>query len=94
VLTFATSTYGTGRIAAIGDSSITEDATNGCGHGTFLGYNDPSYDNGLMVANGIAWLANGSGGGGDTQAPTVSITAPLKWRDCSRDGLRQRNRLG
>jgi len=49
-----------------------------CGHGTFLGYNDPSYDNGLMVANGIAlaWQ-NGSGGGGDTQAPTVSITAPL-----------------
>jgi len=76
-VTFATSTYGTGRIAAIADSSVTEDATNGCGHSTFLGYNDPSYDNGLMVANGIAWLANGSGGGGDTQAPTVSITAPL-----------------
>lgn len=76
-VTYATSNYGTGRIAAIADSSITEDATNSCGHGTFLGYNDPSYDNGLMVANGISWLANGSGGGGDTQAPTVSITAPL-----------------
>lgn len=77
-VTFATSTYGTGRIAAIADSSVTEDATNNCGHSTFLGYNDPSYDNGLLVANGIAWLANGSGGGGgDTQAPTVSITAPL-----------------
>jgi hypothetical protein len=77
-VTYATSTYGTGRIAAIGDSSVTEDATNSCGHGTFLGYNDPSYDNGLLVANGISWLANGSGGGGgDTQAPAVSITAPL-----------------
>ena len=76
-VTFATSTYGSGRIAAIGDSSVTEDATNNCGHSTFLGYNDPSYDNGLMVANGISWLANGSGGGGDTQPPTVSITAPL-----------------
>ncbi len=77
-VTFATSTYGTGRIAAIADSSVTEDATNNCGHSTFLGYNDPSYDNGLLVANGIAWLANGSGGGGgDTQAPAVSITAPL-----------------
>ncbi len=77
-VTFGTSTFGTGRIAAIGDSSVTEDATNGCGHSTFLGYNDPSYDNGLMVANGIAWLANGSGGGGgDTTPPTVSITAPL-----------------
>ena len=74
-VTYATSTYGSGRVAAIGDSSITEDATNSCGHSTFLGYNDPSYDNGLLVANGIAWLANGSGGGGgDTTAPTVSIT--------------------
>jgi len=77
-VTYATSTYGSGRIAAIADSSVTEDATNNCGHSTFLGYNDPSYDNGLLVANGIAWLANGSGsGGGDTTPPTVSITAPL-----------------
>jgi hypothetical protein len=74
-VTYATSTYGTGRIAAIADSSVTEDATNGCGHSTFLGYNDPSYDNGLLVANGIAWLAGS--GGSDTQPPTVSITAPL-----------------
>ncbi|HEX3068969.1 MAG TPA: Ig-like domain-containing protein [Thermoanaerobaculia bacterium] len=76
-VTYATSTYGTGRIAAIADSSVTEDATNSCGHGTFLGYNDPSYDNGLLVANGIAWIANGTGGGGDITPPTVSITAPL-----------------
>lgn len=77
-VTYATSTYGTGRIAAIADSSVTEDATNSCGHSTFLGYNDPSYDNGLLVANGISWLANGTGGGGgDTTPPTVSITAPL-----------------
>jgi len=64
-VTYATSTFGSGRIAAIGDSSITEDATNGCGHKTFLGYNDPKYDNGLLVANGIAWLA----GGGGSQPP-------------------------
>ncbi len=74
-VTYATSTYGSGRIAAIADSSVTEDATNNCGHSTFLGYNDPSYDNGLLVANGIAWLAGS--GGSDTQPPTVSITAPL-----------------
>ncbi|HYM60781.1 MAG TPA: Ig-like domain-containing protein [Thermoanaerobaculia bacterium] len=73
-VTFATSTYGSGRIAAVGDSSTAEDATNGCGHGTFLGYNDPSYDNGIIIANAIAWLANG--GTPDTQSPTVSITAP------------------
>jgi hypothetical protein len=79
LVTFATSTYGTGRVAAVGDSSITEDATNGCGHTTYLGYNDPAWDNGLLIANAVAWLANGTTGGGggtDTQAPTVSITAP------------------
>jgi hypothetical protein len=78
-VTFATSTYGTGRVAAATDSSISEDATNGCSHTTYLGYNDPSYDNGLILANAIAWVSGstGSGGGGDTQAPTASITAPL-----------------
>ena len=77
-VTFATSTYGTGRVAAVGDSSITEDATNGCGHTTYLGYNDPAWDNGLLIANAVNWLANGTtgGAGGDTTAPTVSITAP------------------
>jgi hypothetical protein len=78
-VTFATSTYGTGRIAAVGDSSITEDATNGCGHTTYLGYNDPAWDNGLLIANAVYWLANGTtggGGGGDTTAPTVSVTSP------------------
>ena len=75
-VTFATSTYGTGRVAAVGDSSITEDATNGCGHTTYLGYNDPTYDNGLLIANAVYWLANGSGGGGDTTPPTTSIIAP------------------
>ncbi|HKS22282.1 MAG TPA: Ig-like domain-containing protein [Thermoanaerobaculia bacterium] len=77
-ITFATSTYGTGRVAAVGDSSTGEDATNSCSHTTYLGYNDPSYDNGLIYANAVAWLANGSGGGGggDTTPPTTSITAP------------------
>ncbi len=77
--TFATSTYGTGRVAAVGDSSVTEDATNNCGHTTYLGYNDTTYNNGLIIANAVAWLANGTtggGGGGDVTAPTVSITAP------------------
>jgi hypothetical protein len=76
-VTYATSTYGSGRLCAIGDSSVTEDATNGCGHTTYLGYNDPAWDNGLLVANGVYWLANGTGGGGgDTTLPTVSITSP------------------
>ncbi|MGA7616695.1 MAG: Ig-like domain-containing protein [Thermoanaerobaculia bacterium] len=79
-VTFATSTYGSGRVAAVGDSSTAEDATNGCGHKTYAGYEDPSYDNGLIIANAIAWLGNGStsggGGGTDTQAPATSVTWP------------------
>jgi hypothetical protein len=74
--TFATATFGAGRVAAVGDSSTAEDATNGCGHTTFLGYNDSTFDNGLILANAVSWLANGTGGGGDTTPPTVSITAP------------------
>jgi len=74
-VTFATSTYGSGRVAAVGDSSTGEDATNSCGHTTYLGYNDPSYDNGLIYANAVAWLAAG-GSPSDTQPPTVSISAP------------------
>ncbi len=76
-VTFATSTYGSGRVAAVGDSSTGEDKTNGCGHTTYLGYNDPSYDNGLIYANAVYWLANGAGGGGgDITPPTCTITAP------------------
>ncbi|MCU1245747.1 MAG: hypothetical protein JWN02_1657 [Acidobacteria bacterium] len=77
LVTYATSTYGAGRVAAVGDSSITEDATNGCGHTTYLGYNDPAWDNGKLIANGIAYVGGtGGGGGGDTTPPTVSITSP------------------
>ncbi|HEX3110225.1 MAG TPA: IPT/TIG domain-containing protein, partial [Thermoanaerobaculia bacterium] len=73
-VTFATSTYGTGRVAAVGDSSTGEDATNSCSHTTYLGYNDPSYDNGLIYANAVSWLANGLGSGGS--APTVTSFSP------------------
>jgi len=74
-VTFATSTYGTGRVAAVGDSSTGEDATNSCSHTTYLGYNDPSYDNGLIYANAVSWLANGSGSGGGS-APTITSFSP------------------
>jgi hypothetical protein len=73
-VTFATSTYGTGRVAAVGDSSTGEDATNSCSHTTYLGYNDPSYDNGLIYANAVSWLANGTSGGGS--APTITGFSP------------------
>ncbi|HEX8818482.1 MAG TPA: lamin tail domain-containing protein [Archangium sp.] len=73
-VTFATSTDGTGRIAAIGDSSPSEDATNGCGHATHNGWENTTYDNALIHLNAVAWLAGAGGTGGgttDTTAPTA-----------------------
>ncbi|WP_309892767.1 lamin tail domain-containing protein [Archangium sp.] len=72
-VTFATSTDGTGRIAAIGDSSPSEDATNGCGHNTYNGWENTTYDNALIHLNAMAWLAGAGTGGGttDTTAPTA-----------------------
>ncbi|WP_233262149.1 lamin tail domain-containing protein [Vitiosangium sp. GDMCC 1.1324] len=70
-VTFATSTDGTGRIAAIGDSSPAEDATNGCGHTTNNGWNETAYDNALIHLNAVAWLAGAGGGTADTTAPTA-----------------------
>lgn len=74
LVTFATSIYGSGRIAAIGDSSPAEDGTNGCGHTTYVGYNETTYDNGLIFANAVSWIT--SGGAADTQNPTASVTSP------------------
>ncbi|MFL5352281.1 lamin tail domain-containing protein [Archangium sp.] len=70
-VTFATSTDGTGRIAFIGDSSPAEDATNGCGHTTYNGWNETLYDNALIHLNAVAWLAGAGGGTSDTTAPTA-----------------------
>jgi hypothetical protein len=73
-VTFATSTDGLGRIAAIGDSSPSEDATNGCGHNTHNGWENTTYDNALIHLNAIAWLAGAGSGGGTTD--TIAPTAP------------------
>jgi len=74
-VTFATSTDGTGRIAAIGDSSPSEDATNNCGHTTHDGWDNTTYDNALIHLNAIAWLAGaGSGSNTATTPPPAQVT--------------------
>jgi chitodextrinase len=70
-VTFATSTSGKGRIAAIGDSSPSEDATNNCGHATHDGWANSTYNNALIHLNAIAWLASGGGSGADTTPPSA-----------------------
>jgi len=74
-VTFATTTDGTGRIAAIGDSSPAEDPTNNCGHATHDGWANATYDNALIHLNAVAWLA-GSGGGGGGGSDTTPPSAP------------------
>lgn len=59
-VTFATSTFGSGRVAAVGDSSPSEDETNNCNHNTHPGYTATQFDNALIFANAVAWLASGA----------------------------------
>lgn len=73
-VTFATATYGMGHVAAIGDSSPAEDATNSCGHSTNAGWTATMYDNALIHLNAVAWLGNASAGPTPTPTPTVTPT--------------------
>lgn len=59
-VTFATSVYGKGRVAAVGDSSVVGDKTR-CGDANAQGhYDDP--DNKLIVLRTIGWLAKKGNG--------------------------------
>ncbi|NOZ78427.1 MAG: hydrolase, partial [Acidobacteria bacterium] len=71
-VTFATAEYGQGRVAAIGDSSPAEDATNDCGHTTHDGWSASAYDNALIHLNAIAWLAGTASGGSGTPTEQIS----------------------
>ena len=72
-VTFATSTFGSGRVAAVGDSSPSEDETNDCNHNTHPGYTATQFDNALIFANAVAWLAAGPV---VPETASISITAP------------------
>jgi hypothetical protein len=64
---FATSTFGSGRVAFWGDSSPIDDGTGQSGNTLYDGWNDTSATNAALALNATAWLAgagSGSGGGG------------------------------
>jgi hypothetical protein len=64
---FATSTYGSGRVAYWGDSSPMDDGTGQSGNDLYDGWNDPAGTDAALALNATAWLAgSGSGGGGGT----------------------------
>ncbi|WP_069758546.1 hydrolase [Streptomyces sp. LUP47B] len=64
---FATSTFGSGRVAFWGDSSPIDDGTGQSGNTLYDGWNDSGATNAALALNATEWLAGGSSssGGGD-----------------------------
>lgn len=60
----ATSTYGSGRVMFIGDSSTIDDGTGESGNTLYNGWNDPAGTDSTVMLNGTEWLAGGTGSGG------------------------------
>jgi hypothetical protein len=76
---FATSTFGSGRVAYWGDSSPIDDGTGQSGNTLFNGWNDPAGTDAALALNATQWLAGGTGtggggGGGGTGTPTERVT--------------------
>jgi hypothetical protein len=72
---FATSTFGSGRVAFWGDSSPIDDGTGQSGNTLYDGWNDPGATNAPLALNATAWLSGGDGSGGTTPPPSTSCTA-------------------
>jgi hypothetical protein len=62
---FATSTFGSGRVAFWGDSSPMDDGTGQSGNTLYDGWNDTGATNAALALNATAWLSGEGDGGGD-----------------------------
>ncbi|MFJ7151396.1 hydrolase [Streptomyces sp. NPDC100445] len=69
---FATSAFGSGRVAFWGDSSPIDDGTGQSGNTLYDGWNDPTATDAALALNATAWL---SGAGGGTGGGSTSCTA-------------------
>ena len=75
---FATSTFGSGRVAFWGDSSPIDDGTGQSGNTLYDGWNDTGATNAALALNATAWLAGdgstgGGGGGGDGDCTAAQL---------------------
>ncbi|MFD7046521.1 hydrolase [Streptomyces mirabilis] len=61
---FATSTFGSGKVAFWGDSSPIDDGTGQSGNTLYDGWNDTGATNAALALNATEWLAGGSSSGG------------------------------
>jgi hypothetical protein len=68
----ASSTFGSGRVMFIGDSSAIDDGTGQSGNTLFNGWNDPAGTDSTVMLNGTEWLASGGTGG----TGSVTVTNP------------------
>ncbi|MCZ4100833.1 hydrolase [Streptomyces sp. SID13666] len=57
---FATSTFGSGRVAVWGDSSPIDDGTGQSGNTLYDGWNDSTATNAALALNATAWLSRAS----------------------------------
>ncbi|WP_020118036.1 hypothetical protein [Streptomyces canus] len=76
---FATSTFGSGRVAFWGDSSPIDDGTGQSGNTLYDGWNDSGATNAALALNATEWLsgASGSGDGGGGGGGSTCTSAQL-----------------
>ncbi|MCX5383945.1 hydrolase [Streptomyces sp. NBC_00083] len=69
---FATSTFGTGRVAFWGDSSPIDDGTGQSGNTLYDGWDDPAGTDAALALNATEWLSGATGSGGGTTSCTAA----------------------
>ncbi|MGK3941598.1 hydrolase [Streptomyces caeruleatus] len=74
---FATSTFGSGRVAFWGDSSPIDDDTGQSGNTLYDGWNDSGATNAALALNATEWLSGGSGGDGGGGGSTCTAAQLL-----------------
>ncbi|MFF7640290.1 hydrolase [Streptomyces canus] len=75
---FATSTFGSGRVAFWGDSSPIDDGTGQSGNTLYDGWNDSGATNAALALNATEWLSGASGSsGGDGGGGSTCTSAQL-----------------
>ncbi|MFF1479146.1 hydrolase [Streptomyces sp. NPDC058301] len=72
---FATSTFGSGRVAFWGDSSPIDDGTGQSGNTLFDGWDDPAGTDAALALNGTEWLAGAAGSSGGSTCAAAQLLA-------------------
>ncbi|MFF4029495.1 hydrolase [Streptomyces sviceus] len=74
---FATSTFGSGRVAFWGDSSPIDDGTGQSGNTLYDGWNDSGATNAALALNATEWLSGAGGSGGGDGGGSTCTSAQL-----------------